>query len=550
MRIHLVSSAGSLALAALLPILAPPTAAADPSRPPVQRQLHESTPQTSGLFGDHAAGLGDLDGDGFDDYGVAAPNYQTPSGLGRVYLFSGRTGALLAKIDDDTGGSNGFGRSMASVGDVTSDGRADVAIGAPDFDGPSGNNSGRVRLYDGATGAVLWTVDGEAAFANLGFAMRAVNDTDADGVLELVIGEPGQPQLAGASTGKLLFVRGDTGATFGFADGVVGGQRLGESIAGRPETGLVFAGTVVGAVWSVPLGLGGAVPTLFLPNPAGVNDEAALDLVNLGTAGSPSWGLAVGWYTADSGGFLNNGRVEVHAAGGAGALFTFAGGKQIEIVGRGVTAVPDVDGDGKEEIAFTSADSTFVTRYRVMNLSGQVLDDLTRDHGNLVVSSLRDVTGDGRGELLTAIDSGVSLEFECTIFALGLAPTSEGIGPSGDFTATFAVDLGPGQGGNGYLQVYGFSGTSPGVPNATPGAPNVPLNPDLFTLMFLQALGSPVVPNALGVLDGQGKATTNFFLPAAAVPPLQGMTLSSTVVAFDAGSNLTAVSGPWAFEFP
>ncbi len=524
--------------------------AAAQSREPFQRQLHENSPATSGGFGDAARGLGDVDGDGVDDYGVSAPNFNHGAGLGRVYVFSGRTGARLVTLDNDTStASSSFGISFASIGDVNLDGRDEVAVGAHDYNGVTGTKSGRVRAYDGATGAVLWTLDGEVPFAGLGKTLGAIPDSDGDGVRELVVAAPGMTQPIGAQTGKILFVRGDTGVVFGFADGIVSGQRLGESLGTRPETGLVYAGTALGAVYTIPLPTaGGVVPVLFLPRPAGVNDDAALALVDTGTGASPTWGLLVGWWSADSGGLVNNGLVELW--GGGAAMYSTTGSFTAEGIGRGVSHVFDVDGDGKEEIAYTSFPATFETGYHVRSAAGVVIDDVYRDFGNLVISTIRDVSGDGRGELISAVDSGVSFEFECTIFARGLDVASSGFDGPGNFSATFAIDAGKINAGNGYLQVVGFSGAAPGVANVQPGAPLVPLNPDAFTLMFLQALGSPVTPSFLGLLDGKGLATTTMFLPASAMPFINGMEMTTTVVAFDAGGTLTAATNPVVIEFP
>jgi len=62
-----------------------------------------------------------------------------------------------------------------------------------------------------------------------------------------------------------------------------------------------------------------------------------------------------------------------------------------------------------------------------------------------------------------------------------------------------------------YLIVWGGSGTSPGIPLGAAGT--LPLNPDSFTQVGLDAVNSPTFGAFLGLLDAQGRATATFDLP-------------------------------------
>ncbi|NJO05033.1 MAG: hypothetical protein HC876_05615 [Chloroflexaceae bacterium] len=79
-----------------------------------------------GGFGASVATAGDVDGDGFDDVLVGAPNTDL------VYLFSGAS--LAADQTDPTvtlSGSGNFGTALDTAGDVNGDGFADIVVGAP-----------------------------------------------------------------------------------------------------------------------------------------------------------------------------------------------------------------------------------------------------------------------------------------------------------------------------------------------------------------------------------------------------------------------------------
>lgn len=126
--------------------------------------LNTPNPQPTARFGD-AVAAGDVNGDGRADVIVGAPSqcFDVPplTCAGRVFVFDGRTGAMIRTLNTPSPASNGeFGRSVAA-GDVTGDGRADVIVGAPgEFVG-----EGRVYVFDGSTGALIRTLTSPFAFA-------------------------------------------------------------------------------------------------------------------------------------------------------------------------------------------------------------------------------------------------------------------------------------------------------------------------------------------------------------------------------------------------
>lgn len=180
-------------------------------------------------FGFVAETVGDLDADGVADFVIGAPGFPAGNFDGKVYAYSGATGALLHAVTG--GGFEGLGFSVAALGDVDGDGVADYATGGP-FAGADGL-SGRVLIISGATGAIVHELLGDP-FTLLGYDLHELGDVDADGVPDLAVGlliESG----AFSVSGSVAAVSGATGAriwtTAGFADNA----RMGSAVGGLPD---------------------------------------------------------------------------------------------------------------------------------------------------------------------------------------------------------------------------------------------------------------------------------------------------------------------------
>ncbi len=194
------------------------------------RVLHEFVGETRGdQFSWIARGLGDVDGDGVSDVVTSAPTYRarssassTPSSpRGRVYVYSGKTGRLLWTQTGAPGDNLGTG--LEGAGDVNGDGAGDVIAGAP------GGN--RAYVYSGRDGRVLHTLTGRDAGEGFGRSVSGVGDQDGDGVPDLLIGAPSSNAFA-AGAGRVYLVSGRLGTVLYTLEGARAGDAFGSIVAG------------------------------------------------------------------------------------------------------------------------------------------------------------------------------------------------------------------------------------------------------------------------------------------------------------------------------
>jgi hypothetical protein len=97
-------------------------------------------------LGDEVESIGDVDRDGFGD--ILVSNSAWSSNTGRARVYSSKTGLPLWNTLTGVGPATGFGYSLAGLGDVDGDGWEDFMVGASGDD-TLGENAGRVFIYRG-----------------------------------------------------------------------------------------------------------------------------------------------------------------------------------------------------------------------------------------------------------------------------------------------------------------------------------------------------------------------------------------------------------------
>ncbi len=199
---------------------------AAPEERPLQLFFGEGSGNLPG-FGYAVGNAGDVNNDGTGDLVVGAP-YEGPQRLGQLHVYSGTTGArLLGPLSHPEGEYVGF--SVAGIGDVNGDGYDDVATGDPQFGGVASGREGQVFVFSGFDGAVLFHVSGDGNSDEFGWSVAAAGDVDQDGVPDWAAGAVNDHDFSTGPSYVRIFSGADASEirTYTLAGS---GNRLGQSL--------------------------------------------------------------------------------------------------------------------------------------------------------------------------------------------------------------------------------------------------------------------------------------------------------------------------------
>ena len=220
--------------------------------------------QAGALFGTAVAGGGDINGDGYSDLAVGAPNWYlggSYTGNGRIFIYQGSATGLPAVPNTTRDAPNAqagghFGQCMAWAGDANGDRFADLLVGTPDWDQGGSTDAGRVDLYRGSAFGLseftpTWSVAGVQFMGRYGTAVASAGDIDGDGYADWLVGQPAYSSGETGEGAAFLYTGSSSLAVVPATSSLQSNQtgaRLGKSLASAGDVnGDGFSDIVIGA---------------------------------------------------------------------------------------------------------------------------------------------------------------------------------------------------------------------------------------------------------------------------------------------------------------
>ncbi|TCZ56279.1 VCBS domain-containing protein [Roseicella aquatilis] len=375
------------------------------------------------VLGLSVSGAGDVNGDGLADLIVGARlnNSDGSADNGAAYVVFGKADGGTLDLDLVAGGNSslGFkilgeasgdwaGMSVSTAGDMNGDGLADLLVGARfhNSDGSSDNGAayvvfgkaggGTVDLDDLAAGtsSLGFKILGESSNDYLGQSIAAVGDMNGDGRGDLLVAAPWNDSDGSVDNGAAYVV-------FGRAGG--GPVDLDELATGASSLGFKIMGEA-----------SGDAAGYFVSGAGDVNGDGRADLI-------------LGAHYHDSDGSTNNGaayvvfgkadggRIDLDdlAAGSSTLGFKIMGESNEDGAGAGVSALGDVNGDGRADLLvgapYNSSDGSTQNgaAYVVFGKTdgGTIdLDDLATGSSSLGFKIMGEASGDLAGMSVSAAD--------------------------------------------------------------------------------------------------------------------------------------------------
>ena len=464
--------------------------------------------QAGATFGRRVGPAGDVNGDGYSDVFVGAPDYDNgQSNEGRAFVFYGSPSGpsaiadWTAEINQD---SAAFGISGGTAGDVNGDGFGDLIIGALYY--MNGEwQEGAAFVYLGSSSGLAssysWMNEGNQPTAWYGYACGAAGDVNGDGYGDIIVGACGmsngqtregrayvyfgsassiqstpvwtaESDVNGAYFGECVATAGDINGD-GYSEIIVG-SRLFSNGNSNEGAAMVYLGSSSGplapATWVVEGNQDGAQFGSWVGPAGDTNGDGYADII-------------VGAEYYDNG-EADEGRAFVYLGSASGlgtvAAWTAESDQASAQFGSAVMTAGDINGDGYSDVVVSAPfyDNGETDEGRVYLYFGSVSglattaawmaegDQAFANFGQQAAATAGDVNGDGYSDLIVGAwwyDNGQTNEGRAYVFFGGPDGPSTAAGWTAEGTAS-SEGLGSSVSTAGDVNGDGYSDAIVGAP--------------------------------------------------------------------------------------
>jgi hypothetical protein len=317
------------------------------------------------VYGVSAAGVGDVNGDGYEDVAVSSIYFENDMGFGpgQVLIYTGSPTGISRTAAYELNGPEGFGWTVNGAGDLNGDGYQDVVVFTPY--GSASFPAGKVFVYYGSASGPQTTpqvFEGTQAAPFTGI-MTGAADFNADSFDDLIIHSGvyggvytgsvyyGSQEGLGSTPQYTIAGTGTTAAGDINQDGINDIVATVASGTGYPWSGKVFYGSASGindgnsTLLKIPDSgtcCSPGIPTLVIDGAGDVNGDGYSDVI-----------MGANRYVKEA--YVSEGAFFVYHGSKTGAdpVPAFAGyneGDGDHVLGIGVAGAGDVNGDGYSDV--------------------------------------------------------------------------------------------------------------------------------------------------------------------------------------------------------
>lgn len=340
--------------------------------------LTAPTVEQEGGYGRDVASVGDVTGDGTPDLVVGAP------GTCGAYLVNGADGSLVHTLDPEWCTVT----AVDGIGDVNGDGTPDVILGV--------EGSNVVYLMSGADGseirALQWPGDGSSLFGGrFGGEVAAAGDVDGDGTPDVLVGANNEEVDGEAAAGRAYVMSGADGSVIHTLESPNAQQNgyFGNAVAGVGDiSGDGTPDVVVGATnehsaYFISGADGSVIETIGADTYSGFLGDAVAGIPDVNGDNVPD--VLIGAPGEDAYGIDQAGRVYLVSGADGSTIRTFASPNATKRgdFGHDVAALDDANDDGTPDVLVgalrESVDGTFQAgrAYAFSGSNGYILGTLS-----------------------------------------------------------------------------------------------------------------------------------------------------------------------------